>query len=242
MASTSVVEPPCESLTTLLSRVAASPEQTRRLHALLGPYCHQAKNLLNGINLSQYLARRDLSPSDLVVWTALEALYLEAEGFVDRVQQICRPIPLYLVRNSLGLLFESRSEAWTELLARSERRLIVAPPAEPAVGEFDPARLEKGFNDLVSWRAWAGSPRTDLRVSWTVKRGAFLVAWDEPVRRPRSSRLSALRQDTISVLAIPLLARIAAQHAGTVCVSDAPRWRLRMSWPLDVRHSLRDPS
>src|SRR5207248_2730152 len=136
--------------------------------------------------------------------------------------------------------------AWNELLARSGRRLIVAGPAEPAVGEFDPSRLEEGYNNLVSWRARTGSPRTDLRVSWSAKDGAFQVEWDEPVNQAKSRKTPAVGQDMHSILAIPLLTRVAAQHAGTVVVSERPRarsrWRLRMTWPLDVRHSLRDPT
>ena len=205
MASMSLAEPSCESLATALSRVAASADETCRLHSLIGPYCHQAKNLLNGINLSRYLARRDPAAGEGAAWAALDVLYLEAEGFLERLQQICRPIPLYLVTNSIGLLIDNRAQAWSDQLAHAGRNLIVSPPDETPIGDFDPARLEKGFNDLVAWRTWAGPPRTDLRVAWTTKSGKFRITWDEPVRAPRLRRQPYLGPDSLDLLAVPLL-------------------------------------
>jgi hypothetical protein len=238
----SLVERPAESLARVLARIAANPEQSTQFHELLRPYCHKSRNILNSLNMILYLSRR----SEETEWesglASLESLYRDVERFIDRLHHFLRPSPLALVRLSLGLLIEQEADAWSKGLASRGRRLIVSPPPEAAVGQFDPGQLEKGFNDLVTWRAWAGSARTDLRVAWEARRGWFRVVWDEIIHRRRASSERTEGHDGLEHLTVPLLTRIVAVHGGSLKVTDRPRWCLRMSWPLEVPSTLRDSS
>jgi hypothetical protein len=243
---TSLVERPAgaESLARVLARVAANPEQSTEFHELLRPYCHKSRNILNSLNMILYLCRRSAETEGESSLASLESLYRDVERFIDRLHHFLRPSPLTLVRVSLGLLIEQQADAWSKRLAPSGRRLIVLPPSEAAIGQFDPGQLEKGFNDLVTWRAWRGSARTDLRVSWEAEAGWFRVVWDERPHRRKAMSPDKRREehDGLEHLTVPLLTRIVSVHGGSLKVTDRPRWCLRMSWPLEVPSTLRDSS
>ena len=56
------------------------------------------------------------------------------------------------VRMPLSLLIDDRLEDWKNWLAASGQCLEVIAPDEPAIGEYDPARLAQGLDAFVAWR------------------------------------------------------------------------------------------
>ncbi len=237
MESSAVVECSSGTLAGSLTRVAASPAQTQHLHDILGDYCHQFRNVLNCLKMSLYLARMSADPQGQGVWLDLESRYLHVEQFIDRLQLICRPIPPSFVKLPLSLLFDDREASWSETLASHEKRLILVPPAEPIVGSYDPIRLAPALDALVAWRSHAGDPETDLRVRWDVENEWFQIRCDEPVRTPReldSAPLGDDDTDAFESLTVPLLARIATLHGGSLEVARSDPWRLELRWPIDA--------
>jgi hypothetical protein len=235
---------PTEQLAGALARVAADPDLTRHLHEVLGAYCHRCRNHLNSLKISLYLARRVGGSGGQNVWRDLEPRYELVERFVDRLQLICRPMPLSLVRLPLSLLIDDRRGAWSEQLQGQGRRLIVSPPEGPEVGDFDPMRLGQGLDGLVSWRSRAGDPGSDLRVSWTADRGTFHVVWDEPPGPgpdPGFGPPDGSAADSTDALALPLLTRLMTLHGGALLQARRSRWRLDLRWPIDARSTLREP-
>lgn len=235
-----VDDSPVEQLSKALAKVGSHPALAQQLHEILGDYCHQCRNLLSTMNMSLYLAKRTKDKLDETDWSTVEWYYREAELFIDRVQSICRPMPLSLVETSLQYLFESRFSAWSETLFKNGRTLVVEGPSSSNIGHFDPCRLERVFDDLVAWRAGVGDPCHDLRIQWTTTASAFEVIWDEPPTiEPTSSRI-AVRHDSIDSemslslpsLTIPMLSRVMSLHRGSLSGSVGSPWKIRLSWPL----------
>jgi hypothetical protein len=138
-------------------------------------------------------------------------------------------------------LIEERRAGWSEALAARRRRLELAPPPLPPVGDFDPARLGQAFDDLVAWRAGAGAPGSALRLAWGVQGGSFVVRWDEPAGSgpgPGPGPDDGLGAQAVRV--VPLLTRIMTLHGGSVEATARDGWQLTLRWPLDVRHGARD--
>ena len=229
-----------ELLSDTLERVVACPEQVGQLYELLGHYFHQCRNHLNSLNISIYLAKRVESSTDAADWRDVERHYREVEQFFDRLQWICRPMPLTRVESSFHYLIEGRVEAWREMLAHKGRHLVLEPPASAAVGYFDPSRLERAFDELVTWRCALGDPSDDLRIRWEAQSGWFLVEWDEPRgtrSRVRNQKLTAELLDieppiSFPALTLPMLSRVMSVHGGSVVESNREPWRIQVSWPL----------
>lgn len=230
------------ALSRALTRIAADAALGRGLHELLGSYCHQSRNVLNTLSMSLYLAQRGETGDRAVPW-AIEPLYREVERFYDRLQAICRPLPHEPVTLELALLFQGREDAWACELAAHERRLLLAPPIGPAVGAFDPSRLQLAFDDLVAWRADAGPPATALRIGWNAEGGMFHVVCDEiPDCGPEAQGIAPgednteMRVDrfprTLAALTMPLVARAMTVHGGRLVESSRDPWRLELCWPL----------
>jgi hypothetical protein len=226
------------------------------LHGILGGFCHQYRNHLNSLKMSLYLACGPDSGTPSAVWREVEPRYTEVERFIDRLQLICRPTHLSLVRLALDLLIEERQGGWSDGLAARGRSLLLRPPEVVLVGEFDPTRLAQGLDDLVSWRAAVGDPATDLRLTWSSEGGLFHLVWDEPAQvepgsGPRACRGFEVggdptendgdRSASLCALTLPLLTRIISLHGGTVGTTSGESWRLDLRWPLDVSTSLREP-
>jgi hypothetical protein len=232
------VEALCESLT----RIASDPALGRGLHELLGSYCHQSRNILNTLSLSLYLAQREGSGDCALLWE-IEPLYKEVERFYDRLQAICRPLPHDPVTLPLALLFQSREEAWSHRLALRGRTLLLVPPIEPAVGEFDPTRLQVAFDDLVAWRAEVGPDATILQIDWKAEEGWFRVNFAEvpdhtpgKLGMPMGGGSSEMDVDrfpmTLAALTKPLVARAMTVHGGSLVEASRDPWRLELCWPL----------
>src|SRR4051812_17962977 len=74
--------------TDVLISIIQDPERVRGLHGLLGPYCHQSRNLLNGLKIGLYIARsKDRScgdrPEGGSPWDELDRLYQAVEQRFD---------------------------------------------------------------------------------------------------------------------------------------------------------------
>ncbi len=238
-----------EELAGSLARFAESPRRTRHLHSLFGPYCHQFRNVLNSIKLSLYLARRGGRPETDGVWLDLSPRYEAVERFIDRFQQLSRPMRIDRITLPLDLLVEDRKAGWGRVLAEQGRRLILEPSGGSSPGAFDPMRLGQAFDDLVAWRARAGDPSTDLRLWWTTEDGWFHVDWDEP-----SSTATAVDRmsggaigsdpdqfDPLAALTVPILTRIMTLHGGALEATGTERWRLSLRWPLDATSPVARP-
>ena len=224
-------------LSAALIRVASTPGQSDHLHEILRAYCHQSRNLLNCMNMSLYLARKGATTDGSSCWNEIEARYRNVEQFIDRIQLICRPMPLNLVRLPLSLLFEDRTEVWTDQLAAVGRKLVIDGPAQPGVGNFDPVRLGQAFDDVVAWRVRLGPLDTDLRIQWTADDCQFLVLWDEPDRSSLRVRPEAHPEPGVAdleSLTVPLLTRIVTLHGGWLDLVGSGRWRISLRWPLDA--------
>ena len=227
-----------------LLRVAGDPAQVVRLHELLGGFCHQCRNSLNSLKMGLYLAKRSEGGAPQAIWAQLEAHYQAAERIIDRMQQICRPMPLSLVRLPLTLFLEERRELWTRVLEEQGRSLEVRVAGDPnqqtdVVGHYDPSRLGTGLDAFVAWRAWAGGPGDPLRLTWGVPDGQFQLQWQEPSRG--SHRPSASQSTAADPLALPMLARVISEHCGSVNVrNDEDGIHLDLRWPLDFEAMRRD--
>lgn len=235
-------------LTRLWSRVAANAAQSAQLHEVLRAYGHQSRNLLHSIKMSLYLASRTGPSGASSVWSRLERLYLDVERAFDRLRRFDQPASINPVRLSLSLLLIERKGAWAALLAARGRRLVLEEPREPPVGDYDPTHLGAAFDDVVAWRVREDRRGTDLRISWKTDRGMFQIDWDEPVQDAPRGELVRAREtipsdddsDVLDFLTVPLLSRVASMHGGNVEWTDEPRWRLSLSWPIDVRTNTRD--
>lgn len=238
--ATTTADDSVDDLSLALTRVAMNPDHACHLHEILGGYCHQCRNLLNTLNISLYLAQKAVPAASPEVWQDVESHYREVEQFIERLQWICRPVPLRCVELSLKLFIEGRIPAWTEMLGKRGRNLIVEAPSEPSVGQYDPTRLELAFDDLVAWRSELGDPSTDLRIRWKAERGSFLVEWDEPRTRrtcgktPSRDRTlnHSAKPNSLRSLAVPLLHRVMSLHGGSVSETNRNPLRIRLSWPL----------
>lgn len=239
MPTTHLADHDAEELADVLARVAAHSGTTSHLHEILGGFCHQFRNHLNGLKMSLYLARRGAAPAAQPAWDVVETRYQGVEHYIDRLQLVCRPMTLALVTLPLDLLFEDRKAVWTQTLAARGKGLIVEPPAEPAVGRFDPNRLGLCFDSVVSWRARAGRPGSDVRVSWSAGGSEIRVAWDEPVRADAAGPPGD-EPEPFEALTIPLMSRIVSLHGGSLEVARSDEWRVVLRWPIDARSTPRE--
>ena len=165
--------------------MVADPDNSESLHEILGTYCHQSRNVLHTMKLSLFLARRGSPPAEVETWGELERDYLAVEHFFDRLQLVCRPMAVNPVRMPLSLLIEDRLEDWTNWLAARGQSLEVIAPDEPAIGDYDPARMAQGLDAFVAWRGDAGREGGSALLRWGADAGHFHLDWTEPDARGR---------------------------------------------------------
>lgn len=226
----------CAGLATLLAKVVSDPANSESLYQILGTYCHQCRNVLHTMKLSLFLAQRSSPPAEVDTWKKLETEYLAVEHFFDRLQLVCRPMAVNPVRMPFSLLVEDRLGDWTTWLARRGQSLDVTAPDEPAIGDYDPARMAQGLDAFVAWRGEAGRAGESARLRWGVDAGHFQLEWTEP--NPRDGSLSRRPHDQPERLALPLLARVVTAHAGTLDFDVQDVLQLRLRWPLHVRRPM----
>src|SRR5262249_55477579 len=117
-----------------LERIFRDPDQAEALHTLLGPFCHNCRNLLNSLHMALHLASRDPGPAP-ATWAELEGKYTEVETRFIRLHRICRPWNLRLARLSLSLLMEDRRPSWAGWFAARQRILELASPGRSDRGD-----------------------------------------------------------------------------------------------------------
>src|SRR5258708_33631505 len=81
-----------EELADALTRLVNDPARVDSLHDLLGPFCHESRNLLNSLKMSLYLARRADGRAESHCWNDAERYCLELEQQFDRIQMVCRTV------------------------------------------------------------------------------------------------------------------------------------------------------
>ncbi|HWE36132.1 MAG TPA: hypothetical protein VG406_06120 [Isosphaeraceae bacterium] len=214
---------PEEGLSCALWRVATDPAKVQALYEMLGEYCHELRNRLNGIKISLFLARRQACPLSSPAWAEAELRYRAVEELVDRLQMICRPLDVFAITLDLSGLIAERLPYWCRDLDARGRRLVPEAPPAPALGRFDPARLAQGLDALVAWRARAGDPDTTIRLRWGADQDHLSLEWHEPEGTDPL--------DATDDLALPILARIIAAHGGRCQLTAEPGLRLRCRWP-----------
>jgi hypothetical protein len=230
---TLTVEQPQGDLAITLFRIASNPDMVQALHEVLGGFCHQCRNLLNSLRLSLYLANRDANASKLPQWPDLEGQYRSVEQLVDRLQAICRPMSLSLIRAPLSLVMRDREAAWTLAMSERDRSLQLVPPEGPDVGDFDPIRLADSLDAFVRWRAEVGEPAGQATLRWGVVDDWFELEWIEPTAE--TLQPAEVPSSGIDPLALPLLARVISAHGGTLSLQTCDGLHLGARWPLVAR-------
>jgi hypothetical protein len=220
-----------DDLMNALLHVARCPEQTDALYRLLGDFCHQFRNQLNGLKFGLYLAKRATPTTDPEVWHQLDRAYHELEQLIEQFQTICRPMPLALVQLDLASLLADRQATWEDWLRRRAIRLVLVAPAGPTIGRFDSTRLVLGLDAFVSWRSAAAANGSVAQLGWRREGDRLALDWEEP-RESASDPPCCAPRGPLS-LAIPLLARIVSVHGGTIAFSNHDHLRLSLSWPAE---------
>lgn len=230
MSAAAVGDPPTEATDTLL-RAAADPDVRARLHALLGPFCHECRNHLNTLRLSLYLAGRNGPPTAAAPWRDQELRYREVEQAFERLHQICRPLSLAVVRLPIALLWDEATPHWADQCARAGITLETRAATTPIIGDFDPHHLRRGLDALIDWRIAVGSPDRTATFSWAAEAQHFWVEWAES---GPATPLDECADDSLGSLALPFLARVLAAHGGTLHVETRNGYRVVLRWPLEI--------
>ncbi len=231
-----------EGLAEGLSRIVVDPGRIAALHKVLGPFCHQSRNILNSLKISLYLANRKETPAEGVAgfWEDVEKRYRAVEGLYDRLQMMWRPLTLTLVPMPLSLLFEDRRRAWVADFAAHGRVLQMSAVGKVAVGEYDPHWLGLALDAFVAWRASVGERGRKATLRWSTCDGQFHLEWLEPPTSKESPAVGAEEgvpavaagtSDQLEPLALPYLIRVIAAHSGIVELLEPGGCHLRLSWP-----------
>ena len=233
-----------EGLAESLTRIVGDPAQIEALHKVLGPYCHQSRNILNSLKISLYLAHRKETPEEDAtgLWEDVEERYRALEGLFDRLQMMWRPLNLAPVPMSLSLLLEDRRKAWVADFAAHGRVLRMSALGKADPGAYDPHRLGLSLDAFVAWRASAGERGRDAELHWSTRGGQFRVEWLEPPTLSKESAeegagegappATAGAPDRSEPLALPYLGRVIAAHGGIMELLEPAGSHLRLSWPL----------
>jgi len=213
--------------------------QLGTLRVALSDFNHQCRNLLNGMKMSFYLAKRSAPGPLSERWNELDRTYGAVEQLFERLSIIYRTMPLALMKASFGSLAAERSAEWSAWFERNGNTLSLEPPEDEAVGEMDVMRLVAAIDDFVAWRAeslpWGG--RASLK--WSTDGGSFQLVWREQAPEPAddagltasppSSRPPASATGSLS---LPLLARVISEHRGRLAWTHEPHVEARIRWPL----------
>ncbi len=215
--------------------VATDLDLGRSIHDTLRHYLHDARNRMSFLKMSLYLAKKDSAGVGEGVWTELNQSYCGLETLVDRVESICRPSTFSPVTGRLGSWLKERRATWTGWLESRGRSLEWDPPETEDSGRFDPKRLIEGLDALIRWRSNAGRDGERARLSWGVDGDHLFLVWSEPAAR--CDEPIEGRESRALSLAFPLLARVMADHRGSLDVSSAEGLTVGLTWPRNL-----DPS
>jgi hypothetical protein len=224
-----------QSLAASLGRLVADPDRVGALHSILGPFCHQSRNVLNSVKMSLYLVQREESRKPVEAWAEVERRYRDVEQLYDRLQSICRPYSLTCVRMPLSLLIEDRRATWLAWYSDRGKRLELVAPHEPDVGDYDPNSLAQALDALVAWRADDVETGDSACLCWWTKGGQFHLEWTESDARPggveRRRSGEASRPERTDPLVLPLLGRVISAHGGEIELVRPSGRHLRLCWP-----------
>lgn len=215
-----------------LMQIAGDHAMRDELSRMMGDYCHQCRNRLNSLKLSIYLARKQGNGSSLSSWSSIESDYKALEDQVERLQAICRPIPIAPVLIDFALLIDDRSSSWRDALSRHGRGLRVDPPMQRCDVCFDVDRVGTAFDALVHWRASRppadGSRSETVLLAWGREGDDFVIRWTERLSDDRQS------PDAVDAWSLPILSRVVSEHGGSVEIVDQPGWMLIARWPARI--------
>jgi hypothetical protein len=214
-----------------LLEIAADPAAVADLYRVLRPFSHEFRNRLNSLNLARYLAGAGLRSESREPWRQVDVSYRALLKLIDHVQLIAKPLQLAPIRCFLDDLIQERMPAWSQWLADHNRHLKLLAPADPVSGFFDPARFTQGLDALVAWRAEEGKPGGSVHLSWHAQDSELVLDWYEP-GRPAPAVLG--RGDGPVSLALPVMARVVADHGGTLKTSSRRGLRFTLTWPQEV--------
>jgi hypothetical protein len=235
-----------EGLAEELTRIVGDPDRVAALHQILGPFCHQSRNILNSLKISLYLAHRKDTPEksatgEIRVWEDVEERYRVVEGLYDRLQMMWRPLTLTLVSMSLSLLLEDRRRAWVADFAAHGRGLDMRLAGKADAGEYDPHWLGLALDAFVAWRASAGERGREAELRWSTRGGQFHLEWLEPpspsnpstapVTGEGAPAAATRASDRPEPLALPYLSRVIAAHGGILELLEPAGCHLRLCWP-----------
>lgn len=215
----------------VLLRLARGLELRDELGEAFGTYCHQFRNRLNSIKLAIYLAKRQATEGLEATWQELEQEYLAIEDQLDRVQMVSRDANLAPVAIDLNLLFEDRARRWTGTMRLSGIELDLSPPERTCPTRVDIARFAFGLDELVSWRATANTGPRVVRIEWGRNDDRTTVRWLEGLGESTSD--AGEGADPGRTWALPILARLMADHRGTLSMSRGSNWELILEWPAE---------
>lgn len=211
--------------------------QVGPLRHALSDFNHRCRNLLNGMKMSFYLAKRS-SPGPLSDrWGELDRTYKSVEELFERLSSIYRNMPLSLMKASFGSLAAERSGDWRGWFERAGSTLTLEPPGHEAVIELDAMRLVSAIDGFISWRAESMPRGGRAFLTWSTDGGSIELVWRE---RPSDSASTDALQDprpsssSAGSLSLPLLARVIAEHRGRLTWTRAPYVEARIRWPLLV--------
>jgi len=228
-----------DGLSSAILHLVEQPERIGDLRQFLSGFTHRCRNSLHAIKMSLYLCRRGIEGPVPSTWVDLERTYQEAERLLNRLHEIYRPMGTVKIRSTLGQFLGERLPSWRNWF--TERGLVLAaePPAEEALGDYDPMHLGSGLDAFIAWRLDQGIFWGNARLAWRANLGFFELDWNEADRQltagvesrcyPRSGRSGGSRAG--DSLALPLLARVATAHGGRVLFRNDPAFHLRVTWP-----------
>ncbi len=212
-----------------LWRMVSDPIGVAALYRHLGEFCHEFRNRLNSLQLCLYLANPD-SEDEVGPWGQAEAAYRDVLGQVERLQEICRPMQLDVMRFPLGLLMADFATAWERRFSARGLGLRARPPADDVEGDFDPMRLARGLEAVGAWRLASATPGTEVEIAWGGRGDVMWVEWSES-----GSGHAAVRRDSgpSGLLALGLAARVVAEQGGRLTIDEGPGLAISLRWPRE---------
>lgn len=209
------------------------------LRQALSGFNHRCRNMLNSMKMGFYLTRRAATGPLPERWEELNRTYQEVERLFDLMQSIYRTMALTTVHRPFRAVVDERGRGWRAAFEGEGATLTIRPPAQESAGEFDAMRIASAFDAFVAWRASRLGPGGRASLTWGTTRRHLEVCWAEasPAAAPRPSSpqcpVAALASTSRS-LALPLLARVVAEHHGRLAWATSPVVEARIRWPLAV--------
>ncbi len=212
------------------------------LRQALSGFNHRCRNTLNSMKMGFYLTRRAATDPLPERWEEMNRTYEGVEGLFELIQTIYRTMALTTVRQTFQAVVDERGAGWRAAFQREGATLAIRPPAREDAGEFDATRIASAFDGFVAWRASRLGSGGQAILSWGTTRRRFELSWHELPSTAATARggggesrcpAAALAATTRS-LALPLLARVVAEHRGRLSWTPGPPAEARIRWPLTV--------